>query len=218
MVETLSIWIERRSKLVRKARIGTYLWSKGQPSGSFRKALRSSLATTKFIFLPFFCPVDLFFWSFFCSCQSLSFLSFGDHHFPSSCFGHRLRPCTKLETHLPHISTHPPAPPLCVLRLASPPQNPSLHPAHSFFWFPLGTGTGALTAVVGPFAQCLLLQVPPHVHYTPELQLFWHFSPFLFVSRQVDACLPPPFFGSTQQKTKTRCDMNPSCPGLTAPL
>ncbi len=92
--------------MVRKARIGTYLWSKGQPSGSFRKAVRSSPATTKLIFLPLFLSVgSFFFWPFFCSCQSLSFLSFGDHHFPSSSFGHKLPPCTKLETYLPHIPT-----------------------------------------------------------------------------------------------------------------
>jgi hypothetical protein len=133
MVEALPIYVERRSKLVRKARIGTYLWSKGQSLESFRKAVRSSPATTKLILFPFFCPVDLFFFGrFFCSCQSLSFLSFGDHHFPSSCLAHRLPPCTKLETHLPHIPTHPPCTSLVRVAPCLPPQNPSLHPV-SFF-------------------------------------------------------------------------------------
>jgi hypothetical protein len=41
--------------LARKARIGTHLWSKRQVSGSFRKATRSSPATTKWTFFPFSC-------------------------------------------------------------------------------------------------------------------------------------------------------------------
>ena len=51
------------------------------------------------------------------------------------------------------------------------PQKPSLHPAHSLFLFPQGTGTGVLTAVEGSFVLCLLVQVPPNLHYTPALQL-----------------------------------------------
>ena len=98
------------------------------------------------------------------------------------------------------------------------PQKPSLHPAHSLFLFPQGTGTGVLTAVEGSFVLCLLVQVTPNLHYTPALQLCWHFSPFLFVFRQVNASLHPPSFGSKQQKTKTRCYINSFCPGFTASL
>ncbi len=85
-------------------------------------------ATTELFFIAFFlCGGSILF-------LSLSpLLSFGDHHFPSSCLAHRLPSWTKLGTHLPHIPiTHPPAPPLCMLRLVSP-QDPSLHPAHSCY-------------------------------------------------------------------------------------
>ena len=47
-------------------------------------------------------------------------LSFGDHHFFSSCLAHRLNPCTNFCIYLGHIPTHPPAPSLCIFRLVFP--------------------------------------------------------------------------------------------------
>ena len=73
MEEELPIWMERWSKLVWKARIGTHLWS-NEPSGPFRKAVRSSPAMTKLIFFSFFFSIGSFFFFglfFFRVCVSL---------------------------------------------------------------------------------------------------------------------------------------------------
>ena len=76
--------------MVRKARIRTYLWSKGQPSGSFRKAVRLRLATTKLFVLAFFLSGG----SFFCSCHSLLFSRWATITFllPAWLTGCRLEP------------------------------------------------------------------------------------------------------------------------------
>ena len=150
----------------RKARIGTYLWSKGQPSGSFRKAVRLRLATTNLFFAFFLSGGSFFLFLFTLSSSlvgrpSLSFFLLGSQ---AAALNQTWNPPAPY-----------PYPPACtsLVHVAPclPPQDPSLHPAHSLFYFVSGTGTGALTAAEGSFALCLLVQVPPHVPYIPELQL-----------------------------------------------
>ena len=210
MVETLPIWIERRSKLVRKARIGTYLWSKGQPSGSFRKAVRLSLATTKFIFFAFFFVrwIFFFFWSFFFVLVSLS---------PSLvCWPPLSFFLLGPQAAALHQTWNPPAPypylPPCtsLVRVAPclPPKNTSLHPAHSFFLFPSGTATGALSAVEGSFALCLLVQVPLHSWTTTFLTLLAFFVCVQASGRYSSS----PLFGVDAAKDQNKVRYEPFLP------
>ena len=123
--------------MVRKARIGTYLWSKGQPSGSFRKPVRLSLATTKFIFFDFCFVRWIFFFLvvFFCSCQSLSFSRLLTTTFllPAWPTGCRLAP--NLKSTCP-ISLSTPLHLPCACCALSSPQKHISSPCTLFFFVP----------------------------------------------------------------------------------
>jgi hypothetical protein len=151
-----------------------HLWSKGQPSGPFRKAVRSSPARTKMTFFSFFFQYRIFFvfWSFF-------------FFFVRVCVSLLSRPPLLLfvlgSQAMPSLQTlHPPAPypypPSCtsILLVARclPPQHPSLHANNAFFFFPLGTASARSKPLDVCFAPGFVVQVLPHSPYTPELQLF----------------------------------------------
>jgi len=95
---------------------------------------------------------------------------FGDHHFYCSRLAHSPCPPTKLYTHLPHILTHHSARLLCLLRIVFP-RFPSLRSNKPFFFLPLGTPTVRWEPLEVSFAPGFFVQVPPHSHYTHELQL-----------------------------------------------
>ena len=157
MVEVLPIWIERWSKVVWIARFGTYLWSKGQPSGPFRKAVRSRPATTKRFFFSFFSVSDLFFFFvrvcfFLLSWPPLLLFLLVSQAMPSL---QNLNP----------LAPYPYPPPCTSVVLVArclPPQNPSLHANKTFFSFPLRTATVRWKPLVVSFAQGFVVQVIPH--------------------------------------------------------
>ena len=146
-----------------------YLWLKRRASGpSWLGSWVDSpnhFPCTFFIFLffPFFLLI-------FFRHPSCLFFLFTDLHLSLSPACHKPPPPTPLHTRVPHITPYLPPPPMSLLCTSNLPKLiPS--PGTLSFLFPSGTATGALTAVEGSFALCLLVQVPPHVHYTPELQL-----------------------------------------------
>ncbi len=135
----------------RKARIGRYLWSKGQPQGPFRKAVGSRRAPTRLTFFRFF--------------------SLGDHHFLSSCLARRLNPCTNFCIHLDHIPPPPPALSLRMLRLVLPPK-PLLYTQDTRFF----VANQALELLfqrqwTGLSRWIFVCRSPPNPHYMSLLQL-----------------------------------------------
>jgi hypothetical protein len=154
----------------------------------------------------FFWSADFwFFRRFFCSCHPLSSLSFGDHHFFPSRLNHRAPAPTRLGAHLPHPCS--PAP-LCTLLVhiarCLPPQNPSLHLAHSFF-----CSLQALELIVAPgqwkglsrcvcFYRCLLIPTIRHPNYNFSNTSFF----FRLCSVKRTLLLSPPFLGAGSKSPK----------------
>jgi hypothetical protein len=126
--------------LERKARIKRYPWSKGQPQGPFRKAVRSRRPGTKMTFFrKFILSSDLFLFLvvFFCSCQSLSLSRFAPLtcHLPGSLTGCGRAPT--FERACPIFSPTPLHLPSACCALSSP-LTPTSPPRTHAFWLAIG--------------------------------------------------------------------------------
>ena len=144
-----------------------YLWSKGRLSEPSGKGLSVDPPTDHrnhfflFFFNPFFLP-DLSF--FFISCfllPSLHSLSLLFYTTPT----HQI-----LET-CPPYAPLPSCTSVLLVARCLPPRNPSLQSNKPFFFLPLGTPTDRWKPLEVSFAPGFFVQVPPHYHYTHELQL-----------------------------------------------